>query len=57
VYRLAQESLLNAARHAAARVELARQRANGRVLLEIRDDRRGITGDQSDSPGFGRSER
>ncbi|WP_460061067.1 HAMP domain-containing sensor histidine kinase [Streptomyces sp. YKOK-I1] len=43
LYRVAQESLTNAARHAdARRVEVSLRRADGAVVLEIADDGRGI---------------
>ncbi|MEU1513787.1 HAMP domain-containing sensor histidine kinase [Streptomyces sp. NPDC005811] len=43
LYRVAQESLTNAARHAdAQRVEVSLRRAGGAVVLEIADDGRGI---------------
>lgn len=43
VYRIAQEALTNAARHADAReVELSLSRLGGSVVLEVRDDGRGF---------------
>jgi two-component system sensor histidine kinase UhpB len=43
IYRVAQESLTNAARHAEARcVEVSLRAADGRVVLEVADDGRGI---------------
>ena len=43
VYRVAQEALTNAARHADARsVELSLQRLGAHVVLEVRDDGRGF---------------
>ncbi len=43
LYRVAQESLTNVARHAKARrVELALERTNGGVVLRVRDDGLGI---------------
>ena len=54
IYRVAQESLTNAARHAAAGiVELALTRTNGTVVLEVRDDGRGITDGQASGEGVG----
>jgi two-component system sensor histidine kinase UhpB len=52
VYRVAQESLTNAARHAGARtVELELARRDGMLVLEVRDDGRGIS--PSDAAGGG----
>ena len=43
IYRIAQEALTNVLRHAdASRVELSLRRAEGRVVLTIRDDGRGL---------------
>jgi two-component system sensor histidine kinase UhpB len=43
VYRIAQESLTNAARHARARqAELSLERRDGRLALRIRDDGTGF---------------
>ena len=56
VYRVAQESLTNVARHAGARtVELSLTRVVGGVLLRVADDGRGITPEQAagDSSGLG----
>jgi two-component system, NarL family, sensor histidine kinase UhpB len=56
VYRVAQESLTNVARHAGARsVELSLSRVVGGVLLRVADDGRGITPEQAagDSSGVG----
>lgn len=51
LYRVAQESLTNAVRHAeAAHIWLRLGRDDGRVRLEVRDDGRGINGS---SPGSG----
>lgn len=45
LYRVAQESLTNAARHAdARRIEVSLLRADEAVVLEIADDGRGIGG-------------
>ncbi|MGH2947589.1 MAG: histidine kinase [Solirubrobacteraceae bacterium] len=52
-YRVAQESLTNAARHAAARsVELVLERRDGAVILRVRDDGCGI-GAAAGRPGAG----
>ena len=54
IYRVAQESLTNAARHAAAGiVELALTQRDGIVVLEVRDDGRGITDAQASGQGVG----
>ena len=43
VYRIAQEALTNVARHAeASEVELRLERADGQVILTVRDDGRGL---------------
>jgi two-component system, NarL family, sensor histidine kinase UhpB len=43
IYRVAQEAMTNVARHAGARtVELRLERADGRVVLTVRDDGRGL---------------
>jgi two-component system, NarL family, sensor histidine kinase UhpB len=52
IYRVAQESLTNVARHAEARtVELDLANRNGTVVLEVRDDGRGIS--DADAAGDG----
>jgi two-component system sensor histidine kinase UhpB len=52
LYRVAQESLTNVARHAeASRVELELTRGSGSVILRILDDGRGMNG--ADHPGGG----
>ena len=54
IYRVAQESLTNAARHAGATtVELSLMPLNGSVVLEVRDDGRGITDAQVSGQGVG----
>lgn len=58
VYRVAQEALTNAARHADARaVELSLQRLGSHVVLEVRDDGRGFTGLSEGSGLMGMRER
>ena len=58
VYRVAQEALTNAARHADARsVELSMQRLGAHVVLEVRDDGRGFTGLTEGSGLMGMRER
>lgn len=58
VYRVAQEALTNAARHADARaVELSLQRLGSHVVLEVRDDGRGFTGLTEGSGLMGMRER
>ncbi len=58
VYRVAQEALTNAARHAEAReVELSLQRLGSSVVLEVRDDGRGFTGLTEGSGLMGMRER
>lgn len=58
VYRVAQEALTNAARHADARaVELSLQRLGAHVVLEVRDDGRGFTGLSEGSGLMGMRER
>jgi two-component system sensor histidine kinase UhpB len=54
IYRVAQESLTNVARHAdAASVELALTQMNGTVILEVADDGRGVTDAQAFGQGVG----
>jgi two-component system sensor histidine kinase UhpB len=54
IYRVAQESLTNVARHAdAQRADLALQRADGRVVLVVRDDGRGIEDENLHGTGVG----
>ncbi|MCY4725509.1 sensor histidine kinase [Nocardioides sp. STR2] len=58
VYRVAQEALTNAARHADARaVELSLHRLGDHVVLEVRDDGRGFTGLTEGSGLMGMRER
>jgi two-component system sensor histidine kinase UhpB len=52
VYRIAQESLTNAARHAeATEVELTLERSQAGVLLRIADDGKGLNGTRPDGGG------
>jgi signal transduction histidine kinase len=55
IFRILQESLTNVARHAEARrVEVALDRADGAVTLDVRDDGRGFsTGDPRRPGSFG----
>jgi two-component system, NarL family, sensor histidine kinase UhpB len=54
IYRVAQESLTNVARHAeACGVELALERIDGGVVLRVRDDGRGITTEEAAGAGVG----
>ncbi|SEC70239.1 two-component system, NarL family, sensor histidine kinase UhpB [Nocardioides exalbidus] len=58
VYRVAQEALTNAARHADAHeVELSLQKLGGSVVLEVRDDGRGFSGLTEGSGLMGMRER
>ena len=58
VYRVAQEALTNAARHAdASEVELSLQRLGGDLVLEVRDDGRGFAGLSDGSGLMGMRER
>ncbi len=58
VYRVAQEALTNAARHADAQaVELSLQRLGDCVVLEVRDDGRGFDGLEEGSGLMGMRER
>ncbi|WP_224275657.1 sensor histidine kinase [Nocardioides lacusdianchii] len=58
IYRVAQEALTNAARHAAAReVELSLQRLGACVVLDVRDDGRGFEGLADGSGLMGMRER
>jgi two-component system sensor histidine kinase UhpB len=58
VYRVAQEALTNAARHAdASGVELSLQKVGAHVVLEVRDDGRGFTGLEEGSGLMGMRER
>ena len=51
IYRIVQEALTNVSRHAnASRVELRLRQRPEELLLEIRDDGRGITHAQTDDP-------
>ncbi len=51
LYRIVQEALTNVARHSnATRVEIRLRHRRGEVLLEIRDDGRGITAAEVSSP-------
>lgn len=51
IYRIVQEGLTNVARHAdATRVELRLRHRSPDVVLEVRDDGRGITEDERDDP-------
>jgi two-component system sensor histidine kinase UhpB len=58
VFRVAQESLTNAARHAqTARVDLALERSGRRIVLRVRDYGRGIDGTHTGSGMRGMRER
>jgi signal transduction histidine kinase len=51
IYRIVQESLTNVARHSnATRVELRLHQRCDEILLEIRDDGRGLTTDEASDP-------
>jgi two-component system sensor histidine kinase UhpB len=53
VYRIAQESLTNVARHAqATRVEVALQAAGDRVVLRVVDDGRGLAAEPEEQGGL-----
>jgi two-component system sensor histidine kinase UhpB len=54
VYRVAQEGLTNVARHAdAAHAELVLRRTRGAVVLQVRDDGRGISDAEAAGDGVG----
>lgn len=54
LYRVGQEALANAARHArASRVDMTLGLANGRAMLEVRDDGAGFDVDDAPRPGKG----
>jgi two-component system, NarL family, sensor histidine kinase UhpB len=58
VFRVAQESLTNAARHAGAtRLDLVLERVGGKVVLQVRDYGRGFNGARSGSGIRGMRER
>ncbi|GAB3029598.1 histidine kinase [Nocardioides flavus (ex Wang et al. 2016)] len=58
LYRVAQEALTNAARHAeASEVELSLQKVGQHVVLEVRDDGRGFAGLEEGSGLMGMRER
>ncbi|MEA2568902.1 MAG: hypothetical protein QOI24_903 [Acidobacteriota bacterium] len=51
IYRIVQESLTNVSRHSnASRVELRVRRRAGALLLDVRDDGRGVTDDELRDP-------
>jgi two-component system sensor histidine kinase UhpB len=53
IYRIAQESLTNVARHAEARrVVIALDAARGRVVLRVADDGRGFSGSPTEQGGL-----
>ena len=53
VYRVAQESLTNVARHAnATRVEITLEAAGSGVVLRVRDDGRGLAGETEEQGGL-----
>ncbi len=54
IYRVAQESLTNVARHAGAEAaEVILERDRDRVVLRVRDDGRGISTAEATSQGVG----
>ena len=54
IYRLVQEALSNAVRHAgAANVDVESRRADGMWIVEVRDDGRGFDAQKPPSPGLG----
>jgi signal transduction histidine kinase len=51
IYRIVQEALTNVARHSnASRVELRLRERSGELLLEVRDDGRGVTAEEISDP-------
>jgi signal transduction histidine kinase len=51
IYRIVQEALTNVARHSnASRVEIRLRQRDGELLLDIRDDGRGVTGAEMSDP-------
>lgn len=54
VFRIIQESLTNVARHSGASVvDIALRRAEGNLILEVRDDGRGMSADKQDKRTHG----